>query len=97
MNEQKGAVVVSYPGKQSMIGGEVYYDPVMDKTFHRFTQSAKFEPIRRSTLATRWACKALSICESLNMVPKLPAIQNWWSAHKASDAARGLKSGGGGC
>jgi hypothetical protein len=51
----------------------------------------------RNTLPVRFACKALTLLEALNIVPKLPAIQNWWSAHKASDAAKGVKSGGGGC
>lgn len=49
----------------------------------------------RNTVPISFACKALALLEALNMVPRLPVIQNWWSAHKASDAARGIKSGGG--
>ena len=51
----------------------------------------------RNTLPVRFACKSLALLEALNIMPKLPAIQNWWLAHKVSDAAKGIKSGGGGC
>ena len=51
----------------------------------------------RNTLPVRFACKSLALLEALNIMPKLPAIQNWWLAHKVSDAAKGVKSGGGGC
>jgi hypothetical protein len=91
-----GPVIITYEGAPKFIGGTIRFDNGV--TTHTFTGgSAVFEPIRRSTIATRMACKTLSILEALNIVPKLPAIQNWWSAHKASDAARGIQSGGGGC
>ena len=90
-----GLVLISYAGAPKFIGGKIDYEGGM--TIHTFYGSATFEPIRRSTPATRFACKTLAIMEAWGIVPKLPAIQNWWSAHKASDAARGIQSGGGGC
>ena len=90
-----GPVIITYEGAPKFIGGTIKFENGV--TTHTFNGSAAFEPIRRSTVVTRMACKTLSILEALNIVPKLPAIQNWWSAHKASDAARGIQSGGGGC
>lgn len=95
--EQTGteAVVIRYDGPPKFIGGTIKYEN--DVTVHVFTGSGSLEPIRKSTVATRWACKTLAVMEAWGCVPKLPKIQNWWSAHKASDAARGIQSGGGGC
>ena len=90
-----GAVFIRYPGEPKFIGGTITYENGI--TTHSFYSSTAFEPIRKTTLATRLGCKTLAILEHLNLVPRLPVIQNWWSAHKASDAARGIRSGGGGC
>jgi hypothetical protein len=94
-NPGSQVMIIRYPGEPRFIGGTITYENGI--TTHSFYSSTAFEPIRKTTLATRLGCKTLAILEHLNLVPRLPAIQNWWSAHKASDAARGIRSGGGGC
>jgi len=90
-------VTIQYEGKPRFIGGRIEYFPSINKTVHVFNNSGAFEPIRPSNFMTRSACKVLSILERLNIVPDVPLIHSWWEAHKASDKARVIKSGGGGC
>ena len=46
---------------------------------------------QRLDQATRVACKALRVLESLNQLPKNREVLDWWERHKEQDARKRLE------